>query len=464
MEKEIYDIVIIGAGLSGLRTCDLLLKKNKDLKILILEANSRSGGRINTMEHEHKEYDIGGPWVGPKSDQMYVGDLLDEIGLKRHTYQAKGKKVMEFTSDSRKSYSILIPPIGILQAIEVQLTVWKLERLIASIPDLQTNNIPKGLEWDNMSADQWIEQNVRSENAKTLLRVAILSVFFEEPKNLSLLFSLLYFRSTGGIMKTVDDKGGAQQDRIIGGAYALIQYLYDSVNGKERVKLNHEVKSISNYDSYPVKITCANGETVLCKYVLSTIPPPLCKDIEYQPPLPEARNQLINSMKMGKVIKFFIFYEKAYWKLDGYCGETVSFRDSVSFIHDGTMPDGSNPCIFGFFAGDNAEFWGKQEKDARKEEAIDFVFKNLGNCQDKRYLSPVQYIECNWMQERFSQGGYCANISSKSNFLETKNALRDPIHNLFIAGTESATQWIGFMDGALESSERAATELLCKFK
>ncbi|KAF2076796.1 hypothetical protein CYY_001922 [Polysphondylium violaceum] len=460
-DTNIYDIIILGGGLSGLRACDLLLKKKKDLKILILEANNKIGGRVSSKEYEEKNWDLSGAWCAPSADQKYVGELIDEIGLKRHTYHAKGKKVMEFSSDLRKTYSILIPPIGILQAIEVQLSVWKLERVISSISDIETSNIPKAKEWDGMSAEDWINQNVRSENAKILLRVALLSTFFEEAKNLSLLYVLLYFRTCEGIMKAIEDKGGAQQDLIVGGTMQLVEYLYNTIGGAEKVKLDHVVESITNYDSFPVKITCANGASFLCKNVLCSIPPPLCKDIVHQPPLPSARQQLVNTMKMDKVIKFFVYYEKCFWKESGYCGEAVSFRDSVQMCYDATLQDGTQPCIVGIFAGNSAELWSKKTKQERKDEVLDFIHKNLGQENDQRYLSPVRYLEINFMEERFTPGR-CSNIAPKTNFMDFKNSIRDPIKNLFFCGTDTATKWIGFLDGALESAERAAIELLCK--
>ena len=38
--------------------------------------------------------------------------------------------------------------------------------------------------------------------------------------------------------------------------------------------------------------------------------------------------------------------------------------------------------------------------------------------------------------------------------------LRQPIGRMFFAGTETATQWSGYMDGAIQAGERAAREVL----
>ena len=42
------------------------------------------------------------------------------------------------------------------------------------------------------------------------------------------------------------------------------------------------------------------------------------------------------------------------------------------------------------------------------------------------------------------------------------DALRTPVGPLHWAGTETATEWAGYMDGAIESGQRAAAEVLAE--
>ena len=37
--------------------------------------------------------------------------------------------------------------------------------------------------------------------------------------------------------------------------------------------------------------------------------------------------------------------------------------------------------------------------------------------------------------------------------------LREPVNRLHFAGTETATEWLGYMDGAIQAGERAAREV-----
>lgn len=64
MSKELYDVVIAGCGLSGLTAAHEILKKNPDLKICLIEARARFGGRLKTVfTPSGKEVDVGGSWV-----------------------------------------------------------------------------------------------------------------------------------------------------------------------------------------------------------------------------------------------------------------------------------------------------------------------------------------------------------------------------------------------------------------
>ena len=55
-----YDVIVIGSGIAGLNTAYQLLKKNKSLHILIIEKDSKIGGRIQTVNlHNNLNYESG---------------------------------------------------------------------------------------------------------------------------------------------------------------------------------------------------------------------------------------------------------------------------------------------------------------------------------------------------------------------------------------------------------------------
>ena len=62
--NQVYDVIVIGAGISGSYAAYLMSKRCKDLKILVIEAKDRVGGRTFTAEIKSakgkSKWDLGG--------------------------------------------------------------------------------------------------------------------------------------------------------------------------------------------------------------------------------------------------------------------------------------------------------------------------------------------------------------------------------------------------------------------
>ena len=68
-------------------------------------------------------------------------------------------------------------------------------------------------------------------------------------------------------------------------------------------------------------------------------------------------------------------------------------------------------------------------------------------------------MERDWGSDEWTRGGYCASMTPGL-WSRYGSALRDPVGRLAWAGTETATEHAGYMEGALQSGERAASEAL----
>ena len=72
---------------------------------------------------------------------------------------------------------------------------------------------------------------------------------------------------------------------------------------------------------------------------------------------------------------------------------------------------------------------------------------------------PIDVIEQDWSAEEWTRGCYGADLAPGV-WTQFGPALREPIGRIHWAGTETASVWSGYMDGALTSGERAAAEVL----
>lgn len=108
--------------------------------------------------------------------------------------------------------------------------------------------------------------------------------------------------------------------------------------------LNSPVRHLQQ-DADHVVVTCEDGKKYQAQFVISAIPQALLNSVSFDPPLPPLKNQLIQRIPMGSVIKSVTFYEKAFWREKGFNGVLISDSSPAYVTVDDTKPDGSYPAI-----------------------------------------------------------------------------------------------------------------------
>jgi len=120
------------------------------------------------------------------------------------------------------------------------------------------------------------------------------------------------------------------------------------------------------------------------------------------------------------------------------------------------VPYGGGPGVLvGFFEGAHARTVAKLTPEERRRIALDDLTVYFG----PRAAAPTAYLERDWCAEEWSQGCYGA-FATPGILSRYGRALRAPLGPLHHAGTETATRWAGYLDGAVESGQRAAAEVL----
>jgi monoamine oxidase len=147
-------------------------------------------------------------------------------------------------------------------------------------------------------------------------------------------------------------------------------------------------------------------------------------------------------------------YEEPFWREQGFSGEAVTDAGPVTLTFDSSPRDGSAGVLLGFVGGPEVgDLQGMGEGERR--EAVLACFSRL---YGPRAGSPVDYAEREWSAEEWSGGGPTSNFGP-GGWTTVGPALREPVGRVHWAGTETATVWSGYMEGALQSGERVASEV-----
>ncbi|KAK2823769.1 hypothetical protein Q7C36_020369 [Tachysurus vachellii] len=441
--SEVCDVVVVGGGLSGLCAARRLKERNEKLRVLVLEAKGRVGGRTLTLSlpasNGHDSWDMGGQWFTTRA--------------------VLNAKISTYTS-SIPSFSplVLLDFINFLwryKHLHSPSFTLNIERLCKSVCVENPMETPDALQLDSMTVQSYMDQHIWTAQLTEELKLCTRSLFGLEPSQLSFLYFLMYSAAAGGVMKLLETTpGSAQEFKVKGGTQQLSKRVAEQL-GKGNVRLGSAVMAIwQNEESVQVK---TGTSTITCKAVIVTCPPHMAAQIEYRPALPLKRQRLAQWMPVGHMTKFIITYPTAFWKQKGFSGEIVAHPSpscpfGVTF--DASSPSGS-PALVGFIAGVQDCYWNSRESEDRRDAVVSSLVKYLG----PEAASYIHYEEKDWAKEEYN-GGCPVNVMVPGMLTFYLPSLRTPCGRIYWAGTETATRWCGYLSGAVQSGQRAALEVL----
>ena len=439
-------VAIVGAGFAGLSAALDLASRGTDC--IVLEARDRVGGRV--LNHDiggGKVVEVGGQWVGPTQHALL--DMAARMGVETFPTHTNGENVIEYRGRTSR-YSGTIPRINPAVLVQVEWARRRLNAMSVEVPLEAPWGARRARVWDSITFGEWMRRNAPSPGARMLIRLAIRSVFGTEPEDVSLLHVLFYLHSAGGFDALVDTQGGAQDSRFAGGSQLVAIRMAAELG--DRVVLEAPVHRLEDTGS-GVRVH-AGGHTVNAERAIVAVSPTLAARIDWEPALPARRDQMTQRMPQGAIIKCMAVYEEPFWRADGLSGSGLSDGGSVNAIFDNTPPDGSPGVLLGFLDGRAARRWGSATEGERRAEVVRVFARLFG----PRAARPVDYVERNWAAERWSRGCY-SGAFGPSGWTDFGPALREPVGRIHWAGTETATTWNGYIDGAITSGLRAAAEV-----
>ncbi|MBK0870071.1 MAG: FAD-dependent oxidoreductase [Saccharopolyspora sp.] len=191
------------------------------------------------------------------------------------------------------------------------------------------------------------------------------------------------------------------------------------------------------------------------KPAIDFTPPSVTNRITFSPALPVRRAGLQQRMPMGLVIKMHIAYPTPFWRHRGLSGAAMSTDRALALVFDQTLQNESVGVLVGLIEGEHAVQYSQLSVDERREAVIEDLVHYFG----EDAASPIEYVDYDWIRDEWAEGGYGAHMPPGivTGYGDT---IREPVGRIHWAGTETATEHIGYFEGALQSGIRAAREVI----
>jgi monoamine oxidase len=414
--------------------------------VAVIEARDRVGGKMFTADVAGCAVDLGAHWVGPAQRRLLA--LARELGIEVEKQYLEGKHLLAVGGE-RHSYTGNIPLLSIRGTLDMGRAVARAElrRLLVDRDAPWRSRGARRL--DSYTLAHYL-RGLRTDAARGLFTVIARSVFGAEPSELSFLYFLWYAQCAGGVMTLSDFEGGAQDAHFVGGSQQICERIAgelgdDLLLGSPAAQVKQDTKGVS------VKV---GRRSIRADRAIVAVSPSVAGRIEFEPALPAPREALSQRMPMGAYMKGIAMYDRAWWRDRGLSGLALTDRGPVQFTVD-VSPLGGEPGILaGFVTGAPAREVPQLEGEERHRVVLDAMGRMLA----PEAASPRDYRDFNWLEERWSRGGPVG-LMGPGTLTTLGPVLREPAGRIHWAGTETATSWPGYMEGAIQAGERVAAEV-----
>ena len=237
--------------------------------------------------------------------------------------------------------------------------------------------------------------------------------------------------------------------RLEGGTDQIIRALADRLE-QTHIYCNHAVRNVCKSEN-ALEIE-SQSELFKADVAISTLPPKLLVDrIAFSPPLP---NKLIDiAVKtdtwMAESIKVALTFEAPFWREPNSSGTIFSNVGPVTELYDHSYAH--HYALKGFM---NEAYQAVSRK--RREQ---LVIEQLRRFYGKMADSYLTYRELVWPDEPFTYCDYNQPVTPHQH--NGHSIFQTPVLDgrFILAGSETATAFPGYMDGAVESAHRAVKQL-----
>lgn len=437
-----HDVVVIGAGLAGLTAARELTRMGLDT--VVLEGRDRVGGRTKPATLAGVPIDLGASFVGPTQDAVLK--LAADLGCETTPTYTAGDNLIRWRGSVRR-YQGTIPKLGLVGLLDIGRIQWQFERIARDVSIGEPWQSRRAAELDAISLGGWLRKVRASAGSRDLMAIMSRVTWGAEPDEVSMLHAVRYVKTSGGLDRMLDTAGGAQQDHFVHGTHDISARIAAELG--DRIRLGAIVSRIQ-WSTDAVAVSSSNG-VVDARRAIIAVAPAQRLDIDIAPSPPIEYQQLAQRWPLGALTKSYAAYPTPFWRAKGLSGQALSDEGAVFITFDVSPEQGGPGILLGFT---DPRHFDRLDPDQRREQALECFAALFGD--EARH--PIDFTDQRWGAETFAPGGPTAAVPPGS-WTQFGPLLRKPVGPLHWAGTETADEWNGFMDGAVRSGQRAAAEV-----
>jgi monoamine oxidase len=429
-------VIVAGAGLAGLSAAHELARRGA--AVTLLDARERAGGRVWTVRDgfahgQHAE--LGGEFIDEHHSRIRT--LANGFGLElvqvlrggfTHRFRRRGGDTVLSRSGPWEPLRDLLAPL---------VRRYKAARGrddAAAIREMSTFSLRGWLR--EQSADPDVHAMVDSMRG----------FFLAEAEDLSVLPVVAQLAEAGSPSQT-------PVYRMVGGMDRLIDALV--AHTPARLLLGHQVRAVSQAaDRILVRATDQRGllQEIEGDALVVTLPATTLRDIEITPALPEDQQRAIASLRYGCATKVVV--QCASPGLQRRRAQAFATDGALGAFWDATEGQPSaSPSIINFLGGGAVS----PKLAARGEAGAGALLSEL--CWLGLAGAPVLgTCSVTWEDDPFALGGYA--YADPGFDPAWKPLLSRRAGRIVFGGEHTSEDFQGYMEGAVESGQRAAAELI----
>lgn len=428
------DVIVIGAGLSGLYAAMLL--EETGLGVQVIEALPRVGGRMHTLDHGDGYTEGGGQQIG--ASYARVLDVATQLGVPLYAETGRGPATSYWLNDSWQTGTVDIPEFP--EAFRNTPPSSVLFRLLASAPGLDTPDgwMTAAPELD-ISAAQFLTQRGFSSQAQALVERAL------NANNLST-YSMLNLHRTWQLYQQSAGMGATQY--VEGGSQRLPEAMAASLS--RPVLTDHPVTAMS-IEADRCTVRTSKGR-FSASHAICTLPFPALRRIDGFTP-PPVMAEAIDTLAYTQIMQVHMRARSNYWETDELAPNLWT-DTQLERVFTGSGRDGGlTNYQRGWVNGDGVVPWMAEPETAMTRYTAQLAALRPASQGQVEPLALIDWTETN----PYAGGAYYHWQPGQAAILA--QTMGEPMGRMRFAGEHLGLLHTG-MEAAMEAAERAALDII----